>query len=112
MLFFRVGHVAGSLAVALVGGPALVIVMHHLGFIKRQVAHAMQGNGVALEDAALAHQRVIGTEQAAVVGHMEHRLEANPPRILLRLPIARLTDQHRGAAVELLGQCRIRLRAK
>ncbi len=66
--------------------------MDHLRFVERQPVCA----GVV-------------AKQTAIVRHVEHRHEADAPRIALGLAVL---DQHRRGAVELLGQFGVALAAE
>ena len=115
--FLPGAHVVGVQAARLVGvvhvgGPAVVELVNHLGFVQRQAARC-GGTGVGLGGA-------VGKE-VAVVGHVQHPLERDAPRIgfwrgaagvfAFAHPFG-LANQHGGGAVELFGQLGIALAAE
>lgn len=78
----------------------MIILPHHLRLIQRQPPLLPLHKPIPPQRKARFLQLGAGFEEVGVVGHMEHRHKGNPPRILSRL----LVDQHRRAAVNLLGQ--------
>ena len=83
--------------------------MEQLGLVERQVAFVVVfvREHVPIERPPLFLQILAGAEQPGVTGHVEHLLEADPPRILLGLSLARLLPEHAGAPVHLAGDLHV-----
>ena len=100
-------QIACIAAVWQVGGPAVVVVVDHFGFIEGQVEVVSHDEAVALQCAVLGEEVVVGVEEVGVIRHVEHSLKANLPRVDLFAFFGRFADEHGGGAVELFGQLRI-----
>lgn len=108
---FVLRHVARVLGV-LIRRPAVVELVKHLGLVERQVTVVGAYENIALAAVAVGLDLSCGAEVVRVVGHVEQRLERQPPGVGLGLAVPRLAPEHRHAAVDGLGELGVGLGAK
>jgi len=77
VLFLGQGAVSAGFAIGFIGGPAVVVVVHHLGLVERQPTLVALLPGGAGFDCADVGKVFVSTKQAAVIRHMEHSLKTN-----------------------------------
>ncbi len=87
----------------------MIEVMHHLRLIQRQIPLRPSLKHIAAQLPAVLLQLLAGAEQAGVVRHVEHRRELHPPRVAVGLV---LVDEHGDAAVDVLRELGVDLRAE
>ena len=63
------------------GGEPVIELMEELGLVEGQIAIIFKCEAVAFKDVARVLQPLLRAEEVGVVGHMEHRGEADAPRI-------------------------------
>ena len=82
---------------ALVGREAMVKVVDHLGFDQREEPAERAVPGVSGQRLAVGFHLGTRTEEAGVVGHVEHRHVAQAPRVAVELGFV---PENAGAAVD------------
>ena len=64
----------------------MVEVVDHLRLVEREKSSVAPTKEVAVQDPAVGLQLLPRSEQAGVVGHVEHRHEADTPWVLFGVP--------------------------
>src|SRR5579884_4331726 len=95
-LLLRVGNVP-NIPIKAVGGPAVIELMQHFGFIQRKVSLPPQLKDILFEPIFFPFQLTSRAEEVGVVGHVEHCEEADAPWIAV-LALG-LVDEHGYALV-------------
>ena len=90
----------------------MVEVVDHLRLVERQVLRTVLAEHVARQLPAVGFEPVARAETVGVVRHVEHCAEPNAPRVLFRLVVLGLPDQHRHTAVDGLGELGIPARSE